>query len=329
MDPEDTLFSICKAQGLGKPSSWKKVTTGLFNETFVVEIPGISKEISTSRKDANDAIIIRIAPRDDSGFIFYEKHMMRQEPTIHQLILEQTTIPVPRIYKHDFSREVIDRDYMVMELMQGISMSDAHFLSPAQVNGIYEEVGGYLRQAHEIHGKQHGYSGAHAPCPTKKAWFEAFRLMWQYLLDDLVSCGAYSKDDAAQFRQALEHHAMAFKRNPPPSLLHMDIWSQNILVNESSGKVTGIIDWDRSLTGDPEIEFAVLDYCGFNNPYFWKSYGAVPEIDNNYQTRMIFYLLYEHQKYIVINSTRRHDPMAVARYKRQSLNILQDLETGG
>lgn len=41
----------------------------------------------------------------------------------------------------------------------------------------------------------------------------------------------------------------------------------NILI-DNQGSVTGIVDFDRALWGDVEIEFAVLDYCGISEPAF-------------------------------------------------------------
>ena len=75
-------------------------------------------------------------------------------------------------------------------------------------------------------------------------------------------------------RRLLDRHAEVFDRPVPASLLHMDVWAENILADER-GRLTGLIDWDRACWGDPEIEFAVLDYCGISEPPFWEGYGAV------------------------------------------------------
>ncbi|HIC89615.1 MAG TPA: hypothetical protein EYP04_09470 [Anaerolineae bacterium] len=64
-------------------------------------------------------------------------------------------------------------------------------------------------------------------------------------------------------------HRERFQRPVPASLLHLDAWAQNILVDEA-GNVTGLVDLDRALWGDPGIEFAVLDYCGISEPVFWR-----------------------------------------------------------
>jgi fructosamine-3-kinase len=104
----------------------------------------------------------------------------------------------------------------------------------------------------------------------------------------------------------------------------MDVWSQNILVDET-GRVTGLVDLDRALWGDPEIEFAVLDYCGISEPAFWRGYGRPRDTSFSAQIRARFYLLYEVQKYIVIRIWRRNDPARARDYKRQSLALAMPL----
>jgi fructosamine-3-kinase len=106
--------------------------------------------------------------------------------------------------------------------------------------------------------------------------------------------------------------------------LHMDVWSQNILVDEA-GRVTGLVDLDRALWGDPEIEYAVLDYCGISEPAFWRGYGRVRDTSFPAQIRARFYMLYEVQKYIVIRLWRRNDPAQALEYKRRSFALVRPL----
>ena len=108
----------------------------------------------------------------------------------------------------------------------------------------------------------------------------------------------------------------------PSSLLHMDVWHQNILVDER-GNVTGIVDWDRALWGDPEIEFAVLDYCGISEPDFWEGYGRERDLSPAARVRQVFYLLYELQKYIVIRHGRSREPTRARGYKAQVMEIVR------
>jgi fructosamine-3-kinase len=100
----------------------------------------------------------------------------------------------------------------------------------------------------------------------------------------------------------------------------MDVWSQNILIDQH-GNVTGLVDFDRALWGDVEIEFAVLDYCGISEPSFWSGYGDLRDESPSAILRRQFYLLYEMQKYIPIHIWRRSDPRSAVQYKQRSLAL--------
>ena len=159
--------------------------------------------------------------------------------------------------------------------------------------------------------------------PPKDSWAEAFTAMWGLLIDDVVGVGFYDAIESEMLRGLLENHYSLFDRDVPASLVHMDVWHQNILVDDSSN-VTGLIDWDRALWGDPEIEYAVLDYCGISEPAFWEGYGRPREASAEADLRQAFYLLYELQKYIVIEDGRNRDSAAARSYKRQVLGVARE-----
>jgi fructosamine-3-kinase len=155
-------------------------------------------------------------------------------------------------------------------------------------------------------------------------WWDAFRVMWHKLLDDVVACGAYTSAEADAFRDLLDQHREHLDRPVTSCLLHMDVWGQNILV-DTVGNVTGLVDFDRALWGDVEIEFAVLDYCGISKPAFWEGYGQPRDESLPTEIRRLFYVLYEVQKYMPIHVWRRNDPKGAARYKQHSLALAAQL----
>lgn len=293
-------------------SNITQITTGKFNKTYIAEY-----------SDSNDKVVLRIAPHDSAGFLFYEKNMMAQEPDIHRVVREKTSVPVPQIFIYDDTRTLVDRDFMIMEFIEGTPLSEAVVSSKSRKK-IMEQTGAYLRELHKFcQEDQYGYLGRHNCMKPQNNWKSAFYIMWNKLIDDIEYCGVYNDDNARLAREAVEICISSFQRNIPASLLHMDIWAQNILVDDN-GNIKGIVDWDRALWGDPEIEYAVLDYCGFNNSSFWKGYGIKPEYNYNAKIRGVFYHLYEVQKYLVIR-TLRGNGFSVSDYKDYSLNILKKL----
>jgi aminoglycoside phosphotransferase (APT) family kinase protein len=286
---------------------FEPIRTGKHNRSYYVH---------TGEKD----VVLRIAPSSDVGMIFYERNMMAQEPAIHALLRAETTVPVAEIYAYDDSHALIDASYMLMERLPGRALSDAPRMSARFYDRVLEQVGGYLRQMHDLTAEQYGYLGAHRPMAPQPTWWAAFRIMWNKLQDDLVRCGGYTEGEADYMRALLDAYRPHFDRPVPASLLHMDVWSQNILVDEA-GTVCGLVDVDRALWGDPEIEFAVLDYCGISGPGFWRGYGRGRDESPPALIRQRFYLLYEVQKYIVIHRLRRDDPSGAQRYKEHSFRL--------
>jgi len=305
------------------------VRTGKHNQSYWVE------------SDA-ERYVLRIAPPDDvpldaqgkangkTRFLFYERLMMRQEPTLHELIRATTSIPVAEIVGYDFSHARIDRDYMLLRALPGTPISEAHWLTPARRGRALFQIGEYLRELHTLaasttlNTSSYGYLGAHQPMEPQATWVTAFHVMWNKLLDDVEACGSYTRSEAIRFRTLFDHYRELFDRPVAPALLHMDIWSQNILV-DTDGNVTGIVDFDRALWGDIEIEFAVLDYCGISEPPFWNGYGIPRDTSPVAQIRQQFYLLYEVQKYMPISIWRRNDPIGAERYKNACFSLAASL----
>jgi aminoglycoside phosphotransferase (APT) family kinase protein len=295
----------------GDALRFQPIRTGKHNRSYYVHA-------------GEDEMVLRICPPPDLGMLFYERNMMAQEPSIHALLRAETTVPVAEIYAYDDSHTRIDRSYMLMERLPGRALSEMPNVAKRFYDRVLVQVGEYLRQVHRLTAEQYGYLGAHHPMEPQPTWPQAFRVMWNALLDDTVNAGGYSVAKADSLRELYDAYAPNFAHPTQASLLHMDVWSQNILVDER-GTVTGLVDLDRALWGDPEIEFAVLDYCGISEPAFWAGYGQERDHSLSAQIRQRFYLLYEVQKYIAIHLWRRNDPGGARRYKEYSFRLAQPL----
>ena len=308
--PESTLRELVRRHcpGLDGEMTFDRIRTGKFNTSFFV-------------RAGDEQLVLRIAPPRDAVFVFYERDMMRQEPGIHRLLLGRTSVPVARILAYDDSLELIGHDFLVMERLPGVALTEARGVGE---RGVFRQVGRHLAETHALTAPSYGYVGEHRPMEPQSRWVDAFHVMWNRMVDDVVAVGHYGPDEATLMRSLLDAQVALFDRPVPACLLHMDVWHQNILV-DGSGRVTGIVDWDRALWGDPEIEFAVLDYCGVSVPAFWEGYGRERDLSPEARVRQVFYHLYELQNYIVIRQGRGHDAPAARRYKAQVLSIVRQV----
>jgi len=271
-------------------------------------------------------MVLRVAPPDDPLFhLFYEYRMMRQEPGIHALVRERRAAPVAEVMGYAEAHPALGRDAIAMERLPGGAIS-ARRMTRAMFRKVLRQVGECLARTHAITGETYGYIGPHRPMEPQKEWDSAFRIMWNRLLDDIERCGGYSAQEASMMREHLDRRLEHFRHRPAPCLLHMDVWAENILCDDE-GKLTGLIDWDRGLWGDPEIEFAVLDYCGTSEEPFWEGYGKERDTSPEARIRHGFYLLYELQKYIFIRKVRSGSSKGADAYRRQALEMAANLFT--
>jgi aminoglycoside phosphotransferase (APT) family kinase protein len=291
----------------------RRCPTGKFNTTYFIEGDAVP-------------LVLRIAPPDDRDRVLFSEHrMMRQELALHALLRERTDVPLPEILAHDFSGRDIDRDYLLMERLPGSPISGLATLTRRTFGDILHEVGRCLRQVHGLTGDRYGYVGEHRPMEPQTDWPGAFAVMWHKLLDDIERCDGYNPVEATRLRRLLDRHIRVFDRSVPAALLHMDIWAENLLADER-GQLTGLIDWDRALWGDPEIEFAILDYGGIAEPAFWEGYGAERDRAPEAEVRRVFSLLSEVQKDLVSRRVRGNEPSRAEAYRRHSLQLAQGLE---
>lgn len=296
----------------------RRFGAGKFSEAFAVEGNGRQ-------------YVLRIAPDDRVLQIFYERRMMRQEPAIHQRLLDETEVPVPPIIAHDFSRTRIDREFLVMPRLEGVPLSEASLSAEGHQRAL-KQWGHWVREIHSLTDPQSrfGYLGEHRCMEPQSSWQKAFALMYRKLLDDLVHCKVYEAETADSAMKLLEDHLSAFDECDTSHLCHGDLWVTNLLVRPD-GHVTGVLDFDRACWGDVEWDLAIAEYCGVTKEPFWQGYGRRVEThEGNAALRRFFYLLYEHQKYIVIStSIRRNDPTGARRYAAESLAAMDHLRSTG
>ncbi len=285
---EKAGFAGCRVNPIG---------TGHYNDSYYIHLH-------------KGRFVLRIAPPDIVPKLFYEVDMMKSEVNLHRLVREHTGLPAPEIIYPDFSRESIDRDYLIMEYIEG---------EPGWFNE--QELGRYVKQLHTITADRFGYPERAAP--TGENWPDIFHTYVRLIFEDCLSCCVINKYEYEHFLSIYEQHWDVIT-DVEPCLLHLDLWHQNILTIDR--KITAILDFDRGLFGDPELEFAVLDTYGYSSPEFFGGYGRLRPTDANAQIRQRRYIVYELIKYAFIRVARGKCMTTGRSHVTQCQKILKEIE---
>lgn len=231
--------------------------------------------------------MLRVGPVRRHLLLPFEHDLMKGE-AIADAHLAQAGIPCPQITVCDLSRSVIDRDYMLWPALPGQILSNISV--PNQQQRLYHQLGTYLRQMHDITMPHFGRAGSTA-CdgPQFAAWGGFLISEFDIAVDLLLAHALLTAPQGSQLKQLFEHARPLFDEIKRPALVHADLWDANILVAADSSRITGIIDADRAMYGDPEFDFS----GGWQlPPAFFAGYGKPLAATPAARRRRLLYQLF-------------------------------------
>ncbi len=282
---------------------------GLFNTTYRLE--------TASRK-----VILRLGPVNRHLLLPYERNLMAAEGDILNL-LKSRGIPTSDILALDLSRELFDRDVMVVDCL------DALCLSMVEVDQETERK--LCREAGRLTAKIHSITARELPVSLEKpfgryanvlsgqggaTWKEGILIelsQWRSLAE---SAGVFNRQECDRIEGWFHAHSSVLDTITEPRLVHADLWYGNILV-DADRNLTAIIDADRAFFGDVEYEFAT---GWMISDSFLEGYGRGFNMSEDAVLRRRLYKLLLNLEDCYILFCEYSNPEAGAELKRRILN---------
>ena len=250
---------------------------GWFNAIYLVAL------------DDNREVVLKVAPSPEIKVLRYEKNIMNAEVEVMKLLKSSTKIPVPEIYYYDTSKNIINNEYYFMEKIQGQPYSKIkENLPECHKESIEIELGRYNRQINDIKNDRFGNVGQMEKMNFK--WSETFFNLVKDILLDGQEYEVKLPFDYDYIEALFLEKTQVLDLVTEPSLVHWDLHDGNVFVDESTYKITGIIDFERAFWGDPLIEVYFGDF--FNKKYFTKGYGIELITTKEAECRRILYNIY-------------------------------------
>jgi len=257
------------------------LTDGWFNTAYEIRFAN----------HAPDAVL-RIAPPPEMRLLTYEAGMMAKEKLVNQTLQNMEAVPIPRILGWNFERNLIDRDCMFVEKLQGFPLNKIeNDLSPAEKTAIHTQLGEIVREIYRHKGEAWGYFGDGLGHDAS-TWRGAFSAFICAILDDGEDLGVVLPRPYDEIRRLFSLHAYVLDEIHEPVLVHWDLWPGNIFIIRKGGKpvIEGIIDWERACWADPESEPAIAS--SFYGPAFFQGFGQDLSQGVNAEIRRCMYGLY-------------------------------------
>jgi len=257
---DNILKMLQSAFGEAVPSrelSIKELTEGCFNAAYQIVLP-------------DREMILKIAPPDVSGLMLYENNIMRAEVDALRLVKANTTLPVPKVFFYDDTHSICSSDYFFMEKLSGKSFSKMRFeegMPEDQIENILNEIGRYNAEMNKIKGTCFGYIGQKEK--QGLVWRDVFQSMMADILTDgervEISLGIRYREA----RKLIDRASFSLDQVTNPQFVHGDLWEGNVFVTD--GKISGMIDFERAIWGDPLMENFFRLHC--RSASYAKGYG--------------------------------------------------------
>lgn len=253
---ERSFNGLTLASGDGALSELKE---GMFNAAYNVCL-------SDGRE-----VILKIAPPPEAEVMTYEQNIMSTEVASMRLAAQNPAIPVPEIYYFDTARDLCDSDFFFMDKLSGENYGVIRASLPQEVQAqLDEQIGAIVRALNTFTGTYYGYPGN--PSLRAETWKEAFLKICDSVFEDsLRKDGGYWQYSVGEIREMILKHAPALEAVTTPQMVHWDAWDLNFFVKD--GKVTGLLDFERVLYGDPLHEAQFRPLFGEGVTGYMRGYG--------------------------------------------------------
>ena len=263
---------------------------------------------------ANEArVVLRVAPPQTADTYWEEAFLMRREHAIQPYFAPVAAL-MPKTLLVDFTRHLIDRDYMFQTFLEGERWDDAwEELTPDENNILWSQFGRLTKQIHGVRGESFGL-------PRPGFQFERWS---QTVIDRLERTLQASKElqlditNLAQILEIVRAHPQQLDEIQTPRLLHGDLWLFNLLIarREEGPAIVGVLDADRAWWGDPMADWTMFILAHAEpeegHAHFWQAYGP-PEDTQDARFRKTVYDGM-HAATALVWSVRNHDEGTVKR----------------
>ena len=235
----------------------------------------------------NEAFVIRFNTRDPHFAKF------RNERLAYDL-LAKSAVPVPTVIVLDESRSIVPYDFIIVTRLPGVNVAESRDgLNRAQVRELAREAGGSLALLHEITFEGFGKLSDLKGQPFV-SWPDYFRDYAQRYVQPAQEYDLVEGTTLSRLRGVLDRAQDLLSQVTQGVSVHSDFHYENIL--QKRGRLSGILDFEWALSGDPSADFVTADVREEMLPggeaAFVEGYLSTRPLDEWHSRRVEIYRLF-------------------------------------
>lgn len=225
---------------------------------------GVSSEvflITVESKNGEEKIVLRTEGGPPAENSIKTEYLLLEK-------LHQTKVPCAKPIHLDHSKEILDKDFMLMTYLEGTIE-----IPKIKNFGFLNKMVGILKNIHNVDTKI---------LPTLPCRFDPTYDLFEFLPNARIN---------KELKAILKGYDTSYSGKPV--LLHGDFWPGNILWTKD--EISGVLDWEYAAIGDPVSDLAVAslelkyDYGKRGVDRFLDLYSKNFSID---QSRFSLWLIY-------------------------------------
>jgi aminoglycoside phosphotransferase (APT) family kinase protein len=266
--------------------------------------------------DDGRRVVLKVAPPPDVEVLTYERDILRAEVDALRLIGARTAAPVPEVLWFDEDVRHVPSPLFLMNHLRGASLatigSELTVDERAEVDAL---LGRHLRSINDITGPAFGLL---APASERHpTWAAAFGALIESVLVDGERRAIALPVRYDEIRAVMAGGTAALDEVTEPRLVYWDLWDGNVMVDTTTHELTGMLDLERAMWGDPLIE-AQFGPHG-HSPVLLAAYGAVDTTSPGAVRRRALYTMHLHLVMCIEGIYRQYPEDPVGDWARTQL----------
>jgi hygromycin-B 7''-O-kinase len=187
---------------------------------------------------------------------------MQKEANVAALLQGRVGVSIPQILCADDSQSLLDFNFVLMTKLHGAILRHLEpTLTSDQRASAYMQIGQLLREFHRIPMDAFGYLGPSGVWTAHASNYDYLSFQFDKKLKEFSSHGG-APTLAQRIGRYVAERAHLLEECYAPVLCHNDLHSGNLLAETTEGgvRLTGVLDFEGALAGDPLMDVAKALY---------------------------------------------------------------------